>query len=140
MDLEFTKKYRHPAVKWYIQQHKYLMDGGKKDEFHLLPPGITTNDKIDNLKKTYRKEVEISEKKADDMIDKIINKVDGVGAGILQWKRNLKTSGWKDKAKNKFKKKDKSGVSTEARSGSLIGSIAEEVSLAVDPALPDEEL
>ena len=85
-------------------------------------------------------EVKVSEKKADDMIDRIINKVDGTGARILQWKRNLKTKDWKDKAKNKFKKKDKSGVSNDARSGSLIGSIAEEVSLAVDPAIPEEEL
>lgn len=74
------------------------------------------------------------------LIDRIINKVDGVGASIVHWKRGLKTSEWKEKAKNKFKKKEKSGLVSNARSESLIGDIASEVTLTVDPPLAEEEL
>ena len=37
------------------------MDGGDENEFYILPPGVTTNEKIDNLKKIMDKEVKISE-------------------------------------------------------------------------------
>lgn len=113
------------------------MDGGNEDEFYLMPPGVTKEEKMENFKKRYDHEVKQSEKKADELIDRIINKVDGK---LFAWSKNIKTSEWKEKAKNKFKKKDQTGVSNEARTGSLIGSIAEEVSLQVDPALSEEEL
>ena len=56
-DFEFSKKYKHPAVKWYIQKHKFLMDGGNEDEFYILPPGVNRDEKIENLKKRYDLEV-----------------------------------------------------------------------------------
>ena len=64
----FEKKYTHPAVQWYQKRHLFLVDGGREEDFDVLPPAKNIEEALEFTKIKSKKAAKDLMKEASPMI------------------------------------------------------------------------
>ena len=142
MELDFAKKYRHPAVVWYEKDLRAKMDGF--EGHNVSKPPKTLKERLErieeNANRDFEKRSETFDKVSTDLIDKATvfsQKVDQKGKELIG---KVKSKQWAQKVMSKFTKPKQSAPTMEEQAdfSRISESPVEERKEESDP-LPEEE-